>query len=108
MLTEVRRRLTQQVHGRRGRSIDPAWANRQLLLRARDTSDRARNRLSTVFDTDDATGKLRGVWLVEEQLWTLLTTGSLADAAAANERLHVLVERAAQPETNRRWRTVCR
>ncbi|MDQ0620111.1 hypothetical protein QFZ33_004135 [Arthrobacter globiformis] len=41
MLTEVRQRLTQQVHGRRGRSIDPVWANRRLLLRAGDTlSDR--------------------------------------------------------------------
>ena len=60
MLTEVRQRLTQQVHGRRGRSIDPVWANRRLLLRAGDTlSDRARNRLSTVFATDDATGKLK-------------------------------------------------
>jgi hypothetical protein len=37
MLTEVRQRLTQQVHGQRGRSIDPVWANRRLLLRAGDT-----------------------------------------------------------------------
>lgn len=37
MLTEVRQRLTQQVHGRRGRSIDPFWASRRLLLRAGDT-----------------------------------------------------------------------
>ncbi|GAA4046728.1 hypothetical protein GCM10023063_37430 [Arthrobacter methylotrophus] len=53
MLTEVRERLAQQVHGRRGRSIDPVWANRRLLLRGGDTlSDRARNRLSTVLGTD--------------------------------------------------------
>jgi transposase len=109
MLTEVRQRLTQQVHGRRGRSIDPVWANRRLLLRAGDTlSDRARNRLSTVFATDDATGKLQAAWLVKEQLRALLATGSLADAAAAKDRLQGLVERAAQPETNRLWRTVCR
>ncbi|MFJ6314434.1 ISL3 family transposase [Pseudarthrobacter oxydans] len=109
MLTEVRQRLTQQVHGRRGRSIDPVWANRRLLLRAGDTlSDRARNRLSTVFATDDATGNLQAVWLVKEQLRALLTTGSLADAAAAKDRLQALVVQAAQPETNRLWRTVCR
>ncbi|MDR7159813.1 ISL3 family transposase [Arthrobacter sp. BE255] len=109
MLTEVRQRLTQQVHGRRGRSIDPGWANRRLLLRAGDTlSDRARNRLSNVFDTEDATGKLQAAWLVKEQLRALLTTGSLADAAAAKGRLQALVFQAAQPETNRLWRTVCR
>jgi transposase len=109
MLTEVRQRLTQQVHGRRGRSIDPIWANRRLLLRAGDTlSDRAQNRLSTVFATDDATGKLQAAWLVKEQLRALLTTGSLADAAAAKDRLQALVKQAAQPETNRLWRTVCR
>jgi transposase len=109
MLTEVRQRLTQQVHGRRGRSIDPVWANRRLLLRAGETlSDGARDRLITVFATDDATGKLQAAWLVKEQLRTLLATGSLADAAAAKERLHALVEQAAQPETSRLWRTVCR
>ncbi|GGH91086.1 hypothetical protein GCM10007170_06410 [Arthrobacter liuii] len=93
MLTVVRQRLTQQVHGRRGRSIDPVWANRRLLLRAGDTlSDRARNRLSTVFATDDATGKLQAAWLVKEQLRTLLASGSLADAAAAKDRLQALAE----------------
>ncbi|MET4059769.1 hypothetical protein ABIB35_001301 [Arthrobacter sp. UYP6] len=86
MLTEVRQRLTQQVHGRRELSIDRVWANRRLLLRAGDTLfDRARNRLSTVFATDDATGKLQAAWKVKEQPRTLLATGSLADAAAAKE-----------------------
>ncbi|MDQ0676096.1 transposase [Pseudarthrobacter siccitolerans] len=76
MLTEVRQRLKQQVHGRRGGPIDPVWANRRLLLHAGDTlSDRARNRLSTVFTTDDTTGKLQAAWLVKEQLPTLLATG---------------------------------
>jgi transposase len=55
-----------------------------------------------------ATGKLQAAWLVKEQLRTLLATGSLADAAAAKDRLKELVERAAQPETNRLWRTICR
>ncbi|MET4589353.1 transposase [Arthrobacter sp. 754] len=55
-----------------------------------------------------ATGNLQTAWLVKEQLRTLLATGSLADAAAAKNRLQALVEQAAQPETNRLWRTVCR
>jgi transposase len=109
MLTEVRQRLTQQVHGRRGRSIDSVWANRRLLLRAGDTlSDRARDRLTTVFTTDDATGKLQAAWQVKEQLRTLQATGFLAGAATAKAQLQVLAERAAQPDTNRLWRTICR
>lgn len=60
MLTEVRQRLSQQVHGGRGRSIDPVWANRWLLRRAGDTlPERARDRLRTVFSTDDAITKSR-------------------------------------------------
>lgn len=109
MLTEVRQRLTQETKGRRGRTADPVWANRRLLLRAGDTlSDRASDRLSQVFDLDDPTGKLQAAWNVKEQLRALLRTGSLKDAAAAKTRLRELVEQAAQPETTRLWRTVCR
>ncbi|MBN9131729.1 MAG: transposase [Paenarthrobacter ureafaciens] len=109
MLTEVRQRLTQQTHGRRGRSIDPVWASRRLLLRAGNTlSARARDRLTTMFATDGATGKLQAAWLVKEQLRTLPATGSLTDAVAAKDRLQVLVEKAAEPETNRLWCTICR
>ena len=61
-----------------------------------------------MFGTDDATGKLQVAWLVKEQLRALLATGFLADASAAKDRLQVLVVQAAQPETNRLWRTICR
>jgi transposase len=87
----------------------PGPANRRLLLRAGKTlSDRGRDRLRKVFDLDDPTGKLQTAWKVKEQLRALLRTGSLQDAAAAKDRLEVLVARAAQPETTRLWRTVCR
>jgi hypothetical protein len=75
-------------------------AIRRLQLRAGETlSDRGRDRLRKVFDLDDPTGKLQTAWKVKEQLRALLRTGSLQDAAAAKDRLGVLVERAAQPET---------
>lgn len=60
-----------------------------------------------MFANDEATGKLHAAWLVKEQLRALLATWSIADAAAAKDRLQGLVERAAQPETNRLWRTIC-
>lgn len=41
LLTELPPHLTQQVHGRRGGSIDSVWPNHRLFLRAADTlSDR--------------------------------------------------------------------
>jgi hypothetical protein len=50
---------------------------------------------------------MKAAWRVKEQLQTLLATGSLADAVIGKDRLQGLVERAAQPETNRLWRTTC-
>ena len=82
-----------------------ARSNRRLLLRGRrytlgpgpeQAQHRVRHREAT------------GSWQVKEQLRALLATGSLADAAAAKDRLQNLVERASQPETNRLWRTICR
>ncbi|WP_186242329.1 transposase [Mycobacterium simulans] len=35
-LTKVRRRVTRDLHDRRGRKIDSEWANRRRLLRARE------------------------------------------------------------------------
>jgi transposase len=108
MLTEVQQRLTQQATADGDAPSTRSGPTGGCSSGPVTLSDRARDRLSTVFTTDDATGKLQAAWLVKEQLRTLLATGSLADAAAAKDRLQALVERAAQPETNRLWRTVCR
>jgi transposase len=108
-MTETRQNLSQQVKGRRGRTVDKAWAHRMLLRRAGDTlSDSAAHRLAEVFAADDPTGTLKAVWKVKEQLRLLLRTSSLTDAAVAKEELHVLVQAAARPETNKLYRTVCR
>lgn len=108
-MTETRQNLSQQVKGRRGRAVDKAWAHRMLLLRGADTlSCRAALRLEEVFAADDPTGTLRAVWNVKEQLRVLLRTGSLEDASAAKNELEELVKKAARPETNRLYRTVCR
>jgi transposase len=108
-MTETRQNLSQQVKGRRGRTIDKAWAHRMLLLRAGDAlSGRAVHRPEEVFAADDPTGTLQAVWKVKEQLRALLRTGSLEDAAAAKAELEKLVKAAARPESNRLYRTVCR
>ncbi|WP_449372217.1 ISL3 family transposase [Arthrobacter psychrolactophilus] len=108
-VTEVRQQLSHQVHGRRGRAVDPAWAHRMLLLRAGDSlSDNARARMENVFATDDPTGKLKAAWDVKEQVRVLLRTGSLEEAELAKKRLEELVQESKQPETTRLWRTICR
>ncbi|MCO4238787.1 transposase [Pseudarthrobacter sp. MDT3-28] len=109
MLTTVRQGLSLRVRGRRGRATDPAWANLMLLLKVNENpSERGQHRLAGVFAADDPTGSLQAAWHVKEQLRTLLKTGSLEATAAAKTALTDLVERAAMPETNRLYRTVCR
>ena len=108
-LTEVRQQLSHQIHGRRSRVVDPAWAHRLLLLRAGDTlTESARARLETVFTTDDPTVKIKAAWEVKEQVRTLLRTGSLEDAELDKEGLEELVQESKQPETTRLWWTICR
>jgi Transposase len=59
MVTRVRQRLVREREQRRGRKVDPAWANRRLLLRGSDTlSVRAKARLDAVFASDDPTDEL--------------------------------------------------
>lgn len=108
-VTEVRQQLAHQVHGRRERAVDPAWAHRMLLLRAGETlSENAVARLEKVFTTDDPTGKLRAAWDVKEQVRILSRTGSLEHAELAKGHLETLVQASKQPETTRLWRTICR
>ena len=69
--------------------------------RRRHTPSQAALRLKNVFAVDDATGSLRAVWQVKEQLRALLRGGSLEDDAAPKTQLEELVKAAARPETNR-------
>jgi transposase len=81
MVTRVRHRLVREREQRRGRKIDPAWANRSLLLRGYNTlSVPGRARLDMVFATDDPTQELSAAWGIKEQLRRLLATGDLEAA----------------------------
>jgi transposase len=40
-VTTVRQRVTQDLLGRRGRTLDPAWVNRRLLLRGSERLSQA-------------------------------------------------------------------
>ncbi len=73
MLTQVRQRVTQQVHGHRGRRTNDSWAYRRLLLRgARHLSDKQWRRLRALFHRDDPTGEIQAAWAGKELLRQLL------------------------------------
>jgi len=107
-MTAVRQRLVREQKGRRGRLVDPAWANRRLLLRGADTlSPGGWARLEKVFRHDDPTDELGAAWGIKEQLRRLLKTSSLADAHEAKMLLGHYIQVADMPETDRLWNTIC-
>jgi len=106
-LTKVRQRLSHDHKGHRGRLGDPAWANRNLLLRGADTlSEHGWDRLEQVLRTDDPTDELGAAWGIKEQLRRLIKT-TLADAHEAKMLLGHYVQVADMPETDRLWNTIC-
>jgi transposase len=108
-VTEARQNLSQQVNGRRGCSVDKAWAHRMLLLRAGDTlTGSAARRLAEVFAADHPTGKLQAGWKVKEQLRALVRTGSPARYRRCERRGQSLVEATGRPETNKLYSTACK
>ena len=107
MVTRVRQRLIREREQRRGRKIDPAWANRTLLLRGYDTlSASARTRLDTVFISDDATDELSAAWGVKEQLRRLLNTSTTEQARHEKMILGCYVMAADMEEIWRLWDTI--
>jgi transposase len=106
-VTRVRQRLVREREQRRGRKVDPAWANRRLLLRGYDTlSPGARLRLEAVFATDDPTDELSAAWGVKEQLRRLLKVQTLSQARQDKMILGCYVLAADMEETWRLWATI--
>lgn len=107
MITQVRQRLAQQHHGRRGRKSDLAWAHRLLLLRGADTlSPGGWHRLEEVFRRDDPTDELGAAWGVKERLRLLLKTTTIKEAEQARDQFKLTVLAADLPEAWRLWNTI--
>jgi transposase len=107
MVTRVRQRLIREREQRRGRKVDPAWANRRLLLRGYDTlSPTAKARLEAVFDSDDPTDELSAAWGVKEQLRRLLNVATVEQARTEKMILGCYVVAADMEETWRLWATI--
>ena len=72
-LTRVRQRVTRELLDRRGRAVDPVWANRRLLLRGRERlSGPALRRMWNGLIDHDPTGQILTAWIAKQQLRRLL------------------------------------
>jgi transposase len=76
-VTMVRQRVTRDLLGRRGRTSDPAWANRRLLLRGRERlSPAAMARMWNGCVDHDPSGQILSAWIAKEELRALCATAA--------------------------------
>ena len=76
-VTAVRQRVTRDLLGRRGRKIDPTWANRRLLLRGRERLSAAGlARMWNGCVDHDPTGQILSAWIAKEELRALCATAA--------------------------------
>jgi transposase len=89
-LTKVRRRVTWDLRDRRGRKLDPEWANRRRLLRARERlSDKSFTKMWNAIIAEDDTSQILSAWIAKEELRTLLSTVRVGgDPHLTRHRLH--------------------
>ena len=89
-VTKVRRRVTWELHERRGRKVDPQWANRRRLLTARQRlSQRSFAMMWNQISAADPTAQILSAWIAKEELRTMLSTVRVGgDAHLARHRLH--------------------
>lgn len=89
-LTKVRRRVTWELNDRRGRKIDPQWANRRRLLTARERlSNKSFAKMWNRINDADPSAQILSAWIAKEELRTLLSTVRVGgDSHLARHRLH--------------------
>ncbi|MBP2451835.1 ISL3 family transposase [Mycolicibacterium lutetiense] len=74
-VTKVRRRVTWELRDRRGRRVDPEWANRRRLLTGRERlSDNRFARMWNAIVDEDPSGQILSAYIAKEELRTLLAT----------------------------------
>ena len=89
-LTKVRRRVTWDLRDRRGRKVDPEWANRRRLLRARERlSEKSFAKMWNRIHAEDPSAQILSAWIAKEELRTLLSTVRIGgDPHLTRHRLH--------------------
>ena len=73
MVTQVRQRITRQLHGRRGTATDKVWASRQLLLTGYGhLTVKQKARFNAALAAEDPTNEIAAAHAVKERLRLLL------------------------------------
>lgn len=81
MVDDVRRRVQHETTGHRGRSGDPLYGARKLLVMADDRLDDTRlARLDSLLNAGDPYGEIRNAWHVKETIRRIYQIASHADA----------------------------
>lgn len=76
-VTAVCQRVTRDLLGRRARKVDPAWANRRLLLRGHERLSQAGlARMWNGCVDHDPTGAILTAWIAKEELRALCATAA--------------------------------
>jgi transposase len=89
-VTAVRQRVTRDLLDRRGRTTDPVWANRRLLLRGRERlSEPALARMWNGCVDHDPSGQILSAWIGKEELRALCATAAQGGhPSAIRDRLY--------------------
>ena len=88
-LTKVRRRVTWELRDHRGRKLDPEWANRRRLLRARELlSQSSFARMWNTIIDEAPSAQILSAWIAKEELRTLSTVRTGGDPHLTRHRLH--------------------
>lgn len=81
MVDDVRRRVQQETTGHRGRTDDPLYRVRKLLVMADNRLDNNRlTRLHSLLNAGDPYGEIRDAWHVKETIRRIYQIASHADA----------------------------
>jgi transposase len=107
VVDQARRRTQQATLGHRGRTRDPLYRIRKLLLTAAEQlTEHGRVRLRAGLSAGDLSGQVAVAWQGKELLRAVYAAGDLADARAALERFYRWSDGVGVAELSRLARTV--
>jgi len=107
-LDDVRRRVQNDVDGHRGRTDDPLYKARKLLVMADERlDDNGRTRLAGLLEAGDPKGEVRAAWHAKEVVRQIYSHTNATVAVEFVERLaHDLQDESCPPEINQLGRTL--